>query len=175
MPGSWNTGHVTGHLHTRAGLRRLAALATFVFVSMLAMPGPLRAADPTPVAPDRGEMFRAPGQTEPVGPRQPRGPAVFGPSGFHETVLFPGLSSPTSIAFAADGRIFIAEKHGRIKVFDSLTDTTPTTYADLQTNVFDYWDRGLLGLALDPAFTTNGRVYVLYTYNHILGDPAPAP
>ena len=120
-------------------------------------------------------MFRQPGDTGGTPPREPRAPAVFGPSGFHETVLFPGLISPTSIAFAADGRIFIAEKWGRIKVFDSLTDTTPTTYADLSLNVYDYWDRGLLGIALDPAFTTNGRVYVLYTYNHILGDAAPAP
>ena len=61
-----------------------------------------------------------------------------------------------------------------IKFFDSVSDPSPTVYADLRTNVHDYWDRGLLGLALDPNFTTNGRLYVLYTYNHILGDP-PRP
>ena len=38
-----------------------------------------------------------------------------------------------------------------------------------------YWDRGLLGMVLDPDFETNGNVYVSYTYDHILGDPAPAP
>ena len=69
----------------------------------------------------------------------------------------------------------MAEKRGTIKVFDSLDDPTPTTYADLHTNVYDYWDRGLLGLALDPNFASNGNLYALYTYNHILGDANPPP
>ncbi len=51
----------------------------------------------------------------------------------------------------------MAEKSGLIKVFDSLTDTTPTTFADLRTQVDDYWDRGLLGLALPPGFPTRPR------------------
>ena len=42
-----------------------------------------------------------------------------------------------------------------IKEFDNLTDTTPTTVADLSGEVQNYWDRGLLGLALDPNFPTN--------------------
>ena len=46
--------------------------------------------------------------------------------------------------------MFVAEKRGIIKVFDSLTDTTPEVFADLRTNVHNYADRGLLGLALDP-------------------------
>ena len=76
--------------------------------------------------------------------------------------------------FVADGRIFVAQKNGQIKVFDNLSDTTPTVFADLRTNVDDYWDRGLLGMALDPGFTT-GRpyVYVLYTYDAAIGGTAP--
>ena len=97
------------------------------------------------------------------------------PTGFQETVVLSGLTNPTNVQFAADGRVFVAEKRGTIKVFDSLSDTTPDTFADLRTNVQDFWDRGLLGLALDPAFPTNPYVYVLYTYDHILGDSAPAP
>jgi glucose/arabinose dehydrogenase len=97
------------------------------------------------------------------------------PAGFHESVVLSGLTYPTSIAFASDGRVFVAEKRGTIKVFDSLDDPTATTYADLHTNVYDYWDRGLLGLALDPNFASNGNLYALYTYNHMLGDPAAAP
>jgi uncharacterized repeat protein (TIGR01451 family) len=97
------------------------------------------------------------------------------PAGFQETIVFSGLVSPTNVQFAADGRVFVAEKRGTIKVFDSLTDTTPTTFADLRINVHDFWDRGLLGLELDPAFPTNPYVYVLYTYDHILGEGAPAP
>jgi uncharacterized repeat protein (TIGR01451 family) len=97
------------------------------------------------------------------------------PAGFQESVVLSGLINPTNIQFAADGRIFVAEKRGVVKVFDSLTDTTPDTFADLRTNVQDFWDRGLLGLALDPAFPANPYVYVLYTYDHILGDSIPAP
>ena len=97
------------------------------------------------------------------------------PAGFQETIVFSGLVSPTNVQFASDGRVFVAEKRGTIKVFDNLTDTTPTTFADLRVNVHDFWDRGLLGLELDPAFPTNPYVYVLYTYDHILGDGAVAP
>lgn len=97
------------------------------------------------------------------------------PAGFQETVAFAGLTNPTNVQFAADGRVFVAEKRGTIKVFDSLSDATPDTFANLSTNVHDFWDRGLLGLALDPAFPTNPYVYVLYTYDHILGSSSPAP
>ena len=58
-------------------------------------------------------------------------------------------------------------------MFDNLADTTPTTFADLRTQVDDYWDRGLLGLALPPNFPTNPYVYVLYTYDAPIGGTAP--
>ena len=79
------------------------------------------------------------------------------------------------VRFATDGRIFVAEKRGVIKVFDSLADTTPTVFADLNVNVYNFWDRGLLGMALDPNFPADPYVYVLYTYDHELGSTAPAP
>jgi glucose/arabinose dehydrogenase len=97
------------------------------------------------------------------------------PAGFQESVAFSGLDHPTALRFSPDGRIFVAEKNGRIKVFDDLADTTPTLFADLSTNVYNFWDRGLLGLALDPAFPSQPYVYVLYTYDHELGSSAPAP
>src|SRR4051794_1273844 len=87
------------------------------------------------------------------------------PPGFTESVAFSGLTAPTAVRFAPDGRVVVAEKSGLVKVFDSLSDSTPTVLADLRTNVHDFWDRGLLGLALDPNFTVNGNVYVLYAYN----------
>jgi glucose/arabinose dehydrogenase len=97
------------------------------------------------------------------------------PPGFQEEVVFSGLQNPTAVRFASDGRIFVAEKRGVIRVFDSLTDTTPTTFADLNANVYNFWDRGLLGMALAPNFPTSPYVYVLYTYDHELGSSAPAP
>src|SRR5262245_25174880 len=95
------------------------------------------------------------------------------PSGFQDTVVLSGMTNPTVLQFAPDGRIFVGQKNGVIKVFASLTDTNPVTFANLSTNVDDYWDRGLLGLALDPAFPTRPYVYVLYTYDAAIGGTAP--
>ncbi len=97
------------------------------------------------------------------------------PAGFQETTVISGLSAPTVVRFAADGRVFVAEKSGIIKVFDSLADTTPSVFADLRTNVHDFWDRGMLGMALAPGFPADPYVYVLYSYDHVLSDTAPAP
>ena len=88
------------------------------------------------------------------------------PTGFQETTVFTGLNHPTVIQFASDGRVFVAEKSGVIKVFDNLQDTTPTVFADLSANVHDFWDRGLLGMALDPSFPTTPYVYVLYAWDY---------
>src|SRR5215212_3210139 len=108
-------------------------------------------------------------------PPVPPSAAATLPSGFQETVVFSGLSNPTAVRFARDGRVFVAEKRGVIKVFDSLTDTTPDVFADLNVNVYNFWDRGLLGMTLAPNFPTNPYVYVLYTYDHVLGSTSPAP
>ncbi|GIG60373.1 hypothetical protein Lfu02_47450 [Longispora fulva] len=95
------------------------------------------------------------------------------PSGFVEQIVFTGLSQPTNVEFAPDGRIFVAQKYGVIKVYDSLTDPTPDTFADLSTQVYSAWDRGLLGMALAPNFPADPYVYVLYTYDAKPGGTAP--
>ncbi|HEY8104317.1 MAG TPA: PQQ-dependent sugar dehydrogenase, partial [Gaiellaceae bacterium] len=95
------------------------------------------------------------------------------PPGFSESIAFSGLSGPTAVRFSPDGRVFVAEKSGLIKVFDGLNDPTPTLFADLSTNVHNFWDRGLLGLALDPSFPTRPYIYVAYTYDAPVGGTAP--
>jgi glucose/arabinose dehydrogenase len=92
---------------------------------------------------------------------------------FQESVVWSGLTHPTVVRFSPDGRVFVAHKDGRILVFDSLTDTTPTVFADLRANVHDYWDRGMLGMALDPNFPATPDVYVLYTYDAPIGGVPP--
>ena len=109
-----------------------------------------------------------------------------------ESTAFSGLSNPSALAVAPDGRVFVGEKSGVIKVFDGLGDTTPTTFADLSTETYNFWDRGLLGLTVDPQFSS-GRpyVYALYTLDKapgaaettiprwgtvgVGGDPCPTP
>jgi glucose/arabinose dehydrogenase len=95
------------------------------------------------------------------------------PNGFSDVAPISGLVQPTAVAFSGDGRVFVAEKSGLIKVFDSLSDTTPTVFADLRTQVHNFWDRGMLGLALDPQFPSRPYVYALYTYDAVPGGTAP--
>src|ERR1041385_140081 len=58
------------------------------------------------------------------------------PAGFLQQTVFAGLTQPTAVRFAPDGRVFVAEKSGLIKVFANLTATTPTVFADLSANVY---------------------------------------
>ncbi|MBE2320848.1 PQQ-dependent sugar dehydrogenase [Solirubrobacter sp. CPCC 204708] len=106
--------------------------------------------------------------------------AVDLPEGFRATTVWTGVGLPTVIRFAPDGRVLVANKRGVIYVYDSLEDRTPTEFADLSEKVHDYWDRGLLGMALDPA---SADVYVLYPYDKApdsdlqprWGDTCPSP
>jgi glucose/arabinose dehydrogenase len=95
------------------------------------------------------------------------------PTGFQETIVFSGLTEPTVVQFASDGRVFVGEKSGLVKVFDNFSDTTATVFADLRTQVHNFWDRGLLGMALDPAFPSRPYVYVLYAHDAAIGGTAP--
>jgi glucose/arabinose dehydrogenase len=94
------------------------------------------------------------------------------PSGFSEQTVFSGLHAPVNFKFAPDGRVFVAEKSGKILVYQSVDDPTPEVFANLAKPVYDFEDHGLLGLALDPKFD-EGRpyVYALYTFNHKLANP----
>jgi glucose/arabinose dehydrogenase len=100
-------------------------------------------------------------------------PAQANAPGFSDSVMFTGLEQPTSFQFSADGRVFVAEKSGLVKVFDSLSDSSPDVFADLRTQVHNYWDRGLLGLALAPTFPADPYVYVLYAHDAEIGGTAP--
>src|SRR4051794_21058219 len=53
------------------------------------------------------------------------------PSGFTDTKVWTGLTMPSNLRWAPDGRIFVAQLDGVIKVFSSLADPTPSVYADL--------------------------------------------
>ncbi|HEX8913117.1 MAG TPA: PQQ-dependent sugar dehydrogenase, partial [Humisphaera sp.] len=92
---------------------------------------------------------------------------------FTEQTVFSGLEGPVAVQFAPDGRVFVAERSGLIKVFASTTATTPTVFADLRTQVHNFWDRGLLGMALAPNFPQQPYVYVLYTFDADVGGTAP--
>jgi len=82
------------------------------------------------------------------------------PSGFAETRVATGLSSPTAMAFAPDGRLFVAQQGGELRV---IRNGALLTQPFLTVSVNSSGERGLLGVAFDPNFATNSFVYVYYT------------
>ena len=81
------------------------------------------------------------------------------PVGFSETAI-PGIASPTAMEIAPDGRIFVCEQTGRLRVIKNGV-LLPAPFVTL--TVDPAGERGLLGIAFDPAFATNNFVYVYYT------------
>ncbi|MCG8332405.1 MAG: PQQ-dependent sugar dehydrogenase [Chitinophagales bacterium] len=81
------------------------------------------------------------------------------PTGFIEEQIATGLD-PTTMTIAPDGRIFIAEKDGKIRIIEN-----GTLLADpfLQIEVDNYNERGLGGIAFDPDFEANNYFYIYYT------------
>ena len=85
------------------------------------------------------------------------------PAGFEEQQVVGGLTRPTNVAWAPDGRTFIVEKDGLLKVV-APGGSTASLVLDLNTRVNSAHDRGLLGLAVDSQFPQHPYLYLLYTY-----------
>lgn len=82
------------------------------------------------------------------------------------TPVYTGLVQPLYLTHAGDGsgRVFIVERTGRIRIARN-GQLVETPFLDIRDRVFrDGDEQGLLGLAFDPAFETNGRFYVNYTF-----------
>jgi glucose/arabinose dehydrogenase len=81
-------------------------------------------------------------------------------------VLGDGLNGPSGFEIAPDGRIFILERSGKIKIVKD-GELLPTPFADLPSE--DTGDRGLIGIAFDPDFgVSNHWVYFYYTGHDLL-------
>ena len=74
--------------------------------------------------------------------------------------LVSGLDVPWALAFAPDGRLFVTERRGRLRVVAE-GRLQPEPVATLP--VYADGESGLMGLALDPAFAQNGHLYVCYS------------
>ena len=83
------------------------------------------------------------------------------PAGFTATTLQNfGLGAPTSVRIAPDGRIFVIELMGSIKLFTPGSGLSATPFGSV--SVVATGDRGLLGAAFDVAFATNPYLYIHY-------------
>jgi len=82
------------------------------------------------------------------------------PSGFVETTVASGIASPTAMAIAPDGRIFVCSQTGALRVIkNGVLLATPV----VTLSVDSLGERGLLGIAFDPHFTLNHYIYLYYT------------
>jgi glucose/arabinose dehydrogenase len=88
------------------------------------------------------------------------------PSGFVETTVASGIASPTAMAIAPDGRIFVCSQTGALRVIKNGV-LLATPFVNL--SVDSVGERGLLGIAFDPHFTLNHYIYLYYTV-----PPTPA-
>jgi glucose/arabinose dehydrogenase len=85
------------------------------------------------------------------------------PAGFSETVVGSGISRGTAMEISPDGRVFVAEQGGTLKVFQNGTLLQSDFFRDTPLTVGPNGERGLLGIAFDPHYETNHFVYVYYT------------
>ena len=82
------------------------------------------------------------------------------PAGFTDSLVAAGLSNPTAMALAPDGRIFVCQQNGVLRVIkNGALLATPF----LTVTVDSSGERGLLGIAFDPNFVSNQLVYIYYT------------
>jgi len=82
------------------------------------------------------------------------------PPGFTEVRVANGLNNPTAMQFAPDGRLFVCQQGGQLRVIENGA-LLPGPFVTL--TVDPNGERGLLGVAFDPGFETNNFVYVYYT------------
>jgi glucose/arabinose dehydrogenase len=82
------------------------------------------------------------------------------PPGFVDEPLIVGLDVPTAFAFTPDGRIFVCEQQGRVRVIEAGAVLAEPA---LQLQVTSFREQGLLGIAFHPQFPNPPYVYLVYT------------
>jgi len=88
---------------------------------------------------------------------------------FRVEVVVASLEIPWAFVFAPDGRLFVTERPGRVQIIDITRQASQVALT--LDDVFGEGEAGLLGLALDPSFPSNGLVYLYYTARTSAGRP----
>ena len=84
------------------------------------------------------------------------------PAGFIDIVVASGFTNVSSMAIAPDGRIFVCQQNGHVRVVKNGA-VLPASFVSLGVNTAN--ERGLVGIAIDPGFETNHFIYLHYTTN----------
>lgn len=80
--------------------------------------------------------------------------------GFYQSTVASGLTSPTAIAFLPDGRVLVTERAGRLSLLSGGSVTPLITIPSVDCPA---GEMGLLGVAVDPGFDSNGYIYLYHT------------
>lgn len=109
-----------------------------------------------------------------IGPEAAGDTTVDNPNGtgFVTETIAAGLVQPIAFDVAPDGRIFVTEKAGRVKVVQN--GQVVSTFLDINEEVQSGHDRGLMGIALDPDFASNGHVFLNFSEEINPGNPDDA-
>jgi glucose/arabinose dehydrogenase len=101
------------------------------------------------------------------------------PDGFTDGLITDDIFQPVALAFTPDGRMLVASKVGSLFV---MRDTTVLGRLNIEDRVCSNWERGLIGMAVDPDFGqgANRSIYVYYTAKRsatcpLFNDPVPSP
>ena len=85
------------------------------------------------------------------------------PPGFTDE-LVATIPAPTALAFTPDGRLLVTTQPGQLRVVKG-GSLLPTLALDLAPRLCSNSERGLLGIAVDPSFTTTRQIFLYYTWN----------
>jgi glucose/arabinose dehydrogenase len=145
-------------------VRRGLALALATIVAC-AQPATAPTASPASSAPPPGRT--APQSTAPTAAPTPTPSPRIGPAVVENVQLVAsGLEAPWAVALAPDGRLFVTERPGRVRIvrLGPGGGLIARPWATVPARANPDAERGLLGIALDPDFARTGFVYLYYSY-----------
>jgi glucose/arabinose dehydrogenase/Ca2+-binding RTX toxin-like protein len=91
---------------------------------------------------------------------------------FEDQLVTTSIGNPIALDFTPDGRMLVASRGGRLFVFQN---GTASVALNISAKLCINAERGLLGVAVDPNFSTNHYVYLFYTYNKFGTCPLSSP
>ena len=84
------------------------------------------------------------------------------PADFYEEILYNDWNGAVGMTYDEEGNLFVWEKSGKVYIIDTLGQKLPEPLINIEEEVGNWRDHGLLGFALDPEFRNNGYFYLLY-------------
>jgi glucose/arabinose dehydrogenase len=143
---------------------RHAAIGLALVVAASACSAPPAAPNPSPSTTTIAIPTSPP--PPPASPTPTPSPRI-GPAAIENVQLIAsGLVAPWAVGLSPDGRLFITERAGRVRIVQLGPGggLRPEPWATLPASTVRDGEKGLLGLALDPEFARNGFVYIYYSY-----------